>query len=72
MAKIRKTTLLVKLLTKSFYVFWPPLYIVNEFFIRGSKVKKHSSGRKKMTIGYELLIPRQPDKNFRNLLSEMY
>ena len=71
MAKKRKTTLLVKLLTKSFYVFWPPLYIVNEFFIRGSKVKK-PSGRKKMTISYELLIQRQPDKNFRNLLSEMY
>ena len=27
MAKKRKTTLLVKLLTKSFYVFWPRLYL---------------------------------------------
>ena len=27
-AKKRKTTLLVKLLTKSFYVFWPRLYIM--------------------------------------------
>ena len=27
MAKKRKTTLLVILLTKSFYVIWPPLYV---------------------------------------------
>ena len=28
MVKKDKTTLLVKLLTKSFYPFWPPLYVV--------------------------------------------
>ena len=33
-AKKHKTTLLVKLLIKSFYVFWPPLYIREIFFSR--------------------------------------
>ena len=39
MAKKRKTTLLVKSLKKSFYVFWPPLYMQTTASLLNRSVK---------------------------------